>query len=152
MHLNVWHVAASSKDSTDKLDSSRFILVSISEMSEVMPDALPHPLFLDVVDEEAIEETGEPLGSGPQVQETLEEITQRLMNYNRRVRETIHITPGMEQLGVCSPWLWRRSFCQGSWMGCPGGSACQLQVWLTHPPQLEREFLDDGQPPLGRLP
>ena len=61
MHLNVWHAAASDQDSTDKLDSSRFILVSISEMSEVMPDALPHPLFLDVIDKEAVEETGEPL-------------------------------------------------------------------------------------------
>ena len=61
MHLNVWHAAASNEDSTDKLDSSRFILVSISEMSEVMPDALPHPLFLVIVDKEAVEETGEPL-------------------------------------------------------------------------------------------
>ena len=61
MHLNVWHAAASNEDSTDKLDSSRFILVSISEMSKVIPDALPHPLFLDVIDKEAIEETGEPL-------------------------------------------------------------------------------------------
>ena len=61
IHLNVWHAAASNEDSTDKLDSSRFILVSISEMSEVMPDALPHPVFLDVVDKEAIEEAGEPL-------------------------------------------------------------------------------------------
>ena len=61
MHLNVWHAAASDQDSTDKLDSSRFILVSISETSEVMPDALPHPLFLDVIDKEAVEETGEPL-------------------------------------------------------------------------------------------
>ena len=61
MHLNVWHAAATDQDSTDKLDSSRFILVSISEMSEVVPDALPHPLFLDVIDKEAIEETGEPL-------------------------------------------------------------------------------------------
>ena len=61
MHLNVWHAAASDKDSTDKLDSSRFILVSILEMSKVMPDALPHPLFLDVIDKEAIEETGGPL-------------------------------------------------------------------------------------------
>ena len=61
MHLNVWHAAASSEDSTDKLDSSRFILVSISETSEVMPDALLHPLFLDIVDKEAIEKTGEPL-------------------------------------------------------------------------------------------
>ena len=61
MHLNVWHAAASNEDSTDKLDSSRFILVSISETSEVMPDALLHPLFLDVIDKEAIEEMGEPL-------------------------------------------------------------------------------------------
>ena len=61
MHLNVWHAAESDQDSTDKLDSSRFILVSISETSEVMPDALPHPLFLDVIDKEAVEETGEPM-------------------------------------------------------------------------------------------
>ena len=61
MHLNVWHAAASNKDSTDKLDSSRFILVSISEMSEVMPDVLPHPFFLNIIDKGAIEETGEPL-------------------------------------------------------------------------------------------
>ena len=61
MHLNVWHAAASNEDSTDKLDSSRFILVSILETSKVMPDALPHPVFLDVVDKEAVEETGEPL-------------------------------------------------------------------------------------------
>ena len=60
MHLNVWHAVASNEDSTDKLDSSRFILVSISETSEVMPDAQPHPIFLDVIDKEAIEETGEP--------------------------------------------------------------------------------------------
>ena len=61
MHLNVWHAAASDQDSTDKLDSSHFILVSISGMSEVVPDALPHPLFLDVIDKEAVEEIGEPL-------------------------------------------------------------------------------------------
>ena len=61
MHLNVWHAAASNEDSTDKLDSSCFILVSISEMSELMLDALPHPLFLDVIDKEAVEETGKPL-------------------------------------------------------------------------------------------
>ena len=61
MHLNVWHAVASDQDSTDKLDSSRFILVSISETSEVMLDALPHPLFLDIIDKEAVEETEEPL-------------------------------------------------------------------------------------------
>ena len=61
MHLNVWHAVASNEDSTDKLDSSHFILVSILETSEVMPDTLPHSVFLDVVDKEAVEETGEPL-------------------------------------------------------------------------------------------
>ena len=64
MHLNVWHAAASSEDSTDKLDHTCFILVSISEMSEVMPDVLPHPLFLDIIDKGAIEETGKPLAPG----------------------------------------------------------------------------------------
>ena len=36
------------------------------------------------------------LGSGPQAQEVLEEITRKLMSYNHRVRETILATPGME--------------------------------------------------------
>ena len=40
------------------------------------------------------------LGSGLQAQEVLEEIAQRLMSYNCRVRETILTTPGMERLGV----------------------------------------------------
>ena len=61
MHLNVWHAGALSEDSTDKLGHTHLLLVSILEMSEVMPDALPHPLFLDVIDKGAIEETGEPL-------------------------------------------------------------------------------------------
>ena len=61
MHLNVWHAAASSEDSTDKLDSARFILVPISETSEVMPVAQPHPIFLDVAGKEVMEKTGEPL-------------------------------------------------------------------------------------------
>ena len=36
------------------------------------------------------------LGSNPQAWEVLEEITQKLMSYNSRVRETILATPGME--------------------------------------------------------
>ena len=36
------------------------------------------------------------LGSDPQAREVLEEITQKLMSYNRRVRETTLATPGME--------------------------------------------------------
>ena len=61
MHLSMWHAAASSEDSTDKLDSTRFILVSISETSEVMPVAQPHPVFLDVAGKEVVEKTGKPL-------------------------------------------------------------------------------------------
>ena len=40
------------------------------------------------------------LGSSPQAQEVFEEIAWRLMNYNHRIRETIHATPGMERPGV----------------------------------------------------
>ena len=61
MHLNVWHAAASSEDSTDKLDSTRLILVSISEMSEVVPVTMLPPIFLDVGGKEVMEKTGEPL-------------------------------------------------------------------------------------------
>ena len=61
MHLNVWHAAASSEDPADKLDSARFILVSISEISEVVPVVMPHPIFLDVRSKEVMEKTGEPL-------------------------------------------------------------------------------------------
>ena len=61
MHLSVWHTAASSGDSTDKLDSTRFILVSISETSEVVLVMQPHPVFLDVLGKEVVDKTGEPL-------------------------------------------------------------------------------------------
>ena len=61
MHLNVWHAAASSEDPTDKLDSARFILVSILEVSEVVPVATPHPVFLDMAGKEVVEKTGKPL-------------------------------------------------------------------------------------------
>ena len=61
MHLHVWHAVGSSVDSADKLDSSRFILVTVLEMSDVVPVAAPHPVFLDVGTKEAMERTGEPL-------------------------------------------------------------------------------------------
>ena len=60
-HLHVWHAAGSSADSADKLDSSHFILVTVSEMSDVVPVAVPHPVFLDVGAKEAMERTGKPL-------------------------------------------------------------------------------------------
>ena len=40
------------------------------------------------------------LGSGPQVQEVLGEITRRLLGYNRRVTEIIQDTPGVERPGI----------------------------------------------------
>ena len=61
MHLNVWHAVGSSADSADKLDSSHFILVTVSEMSDVAPVAVQHPIFLDVATKETMERTGEPL-------------------------------------------------------------------------------------------
>ena len=61
MHLNVWHAAASEEDSTDKLGSTCLVLVSISEMSEVVPVVQPHPIFLDMGGKEVMEKTGEPL-------------------------------------------------------------------------------------------
>ena len=61
MHLNVWHAAASSEDSMDKLDSTRFILVSVSEISDMIPVTMLHPVFLDMGSKEVMEKTGEPL-------------------------------------------------------------------------------------------
>ena len=61
MHLNVWHAVGSGADLADKLDSSCFILVTVSEMSDMIPVAAPHPVFLDVATKEAMERTGESL-------------------------------------------------------------------------------------------
>ena len=61
MHLNVWHAVGSSADLADKLDSSHFILVTVSEMSDVVPVAAQHPVFLDMATKETMERTGKPL-------------------------------------------------------------------------------------------
>ena len=61
MHLHVWHAAGSSEDSLDKLDSSCFILVTVSEMSNVVPVAMLHPVFQDMGSKEAMDKTGKPL-------------------------------------------------------------------------------------------
>ena len=61
MHLSMWHTAASSEDSTDKLDSIHLILVSILETTEVVPVVQPHPIFLYMAGKEVMEKTGEPL-------------------------------------------------------------------------------------------
>ena len=59
MHLHVWHAAGSSADLANKLSSSRFILVTVSEMSNVIPVAVQHPVFLDVAPKETMKRTGE---------------------------------------------------------------------------------------------
>ena len=61
MHLHVWHAVGSCEDSPEKLDSPCFILVIVSEMSDVMPVAMPHPIFLDVESKETMDKTGDPL-------------------------------------------------------------------------------------------
>ena len=59
--LNVWHSAGSDEESEDKLTASRLLFVNISEMSNVIPVAVQHPILLDVASKEAMEDTGEPM-------------------------------------------------------------------------------------------
>ena len=61
MYLHVWHAAGSSKDLANKLSFSRFILVTVSEMSDVIPIVVQHPVFLDVATKETMKRTGEPM-------------------------------------------------------------------------------------------
>ena len=43
------------------MTASHLIFVSISEMSDVIPVAVQHPVLLDVASKEAVEYTGEPM-------------------------------------------------------------------------------------------
>ena len=61
VQLNVWHSASSDKDSGDKLTASHLVIVSISEMSDVIPVVVQHTILLDVASKEAVEDTGEPM-------------------------------------------------------------------------------------------
>ena len=61
MHLNVWHSAGSKEESEDRLNASRLLFVNISEMSDVIPVTVQHPVLLDVASKEAMEGTGEPM-------------------------------------------------------------------------------------------
>ena len=61
MQLNVWHSAGSNEESEDRLNASRLLFVNISEMSDVIPVAVQHPILLDVASKEAMEDTGEPM-------------------------------------------------------------------------------------------
>ena len=49
-----------------------------------------------------VQECLHELGSGPQVQEELGEITRQLLGYNRRVAEIVQETPGVERPGICT--------------------------------------------------
>ena len=61
MHLNVWHSAGSNEELEDQLDAPRLLFVNISEMSDVIPVAVRHPVLLDMASKEVMEGTGEPV-------------------------------------------------------------------------------------------
>ena len=61
MHLHVWHAAGSSMELANKLSSSHLILVTVLEMSDVIPVASQRPIFLDVATKETMKRTGEPM-------------------------------------------------------------------------------------------
>ena len=61
MHLHVWHAGGSSVESANRLSSSRLILVTVSEMSNMIPVVVQHPIFLDMATKETIKRTGEPM-------------------------------------------------------------------------------------------
>ena len=61
MHLHVWHAAGSSVESADKLSLSHLIFVSVSEMSDVIPVVVQHPVLLDVATKDTMSRTGEPM-------------------------------------------------------------------------------------------
>ena len=61
MHLHVWHAAGSSVDLANKLSSSCLILVTVSEMSDVIPVASQHPIFLNVATKETMKRTDKPM-------------------------------------------------------------------------------------------
>ena len=61
MHLNVWHSAASNKESENWLDAPRLLFVNISEMSDVIPVVVRHPVLLDLTSKKAMEGTSEPV-------------------------------------------------------------------------------------------
>ena len=61
MHLNVWHSAGSNEESENWLDAPRLLFVDISEMSNVIPVAVRHPILLDLMSKEVMEGPGEPV-------------------------------------------------------------------------------------------
>ena len=60
MHLNVWHSAASNEESENQLDAACLLFMDISEMSDVIPVVVQHPILLDLASQETMGGTGEP--------------------------------------------------------------------------------------------
>ena len=61
MHLNVWHSAGSNEESENRLKAPHLLFVNISEMSDVIPVVVRHPILFDVASKEAMEGTGKPM-------------------------------------------------------------------------------------------
>ena len=61
MHLNVWHSAASNKESENRLDEPHLLFMNISKMSDVVPVAVRHPILLDFTSKEVMGGAGEPV-------------------------------------------------------------------------------------------
>ena len=61
MHLNVWHSAASNKESENQLEEPHLLFMNISEMSDVIPVAVRHPVLLDLASKEVMGGTHEPV-------------------------------------------------------------------------------------------
>ena len=61
MYLNVWHSTGSNEESEDRLEASHLLFVNISEMSDVIPVVVQHPILLDVASKETIKGTDEPM-------------------------------------------------------------------------------------------
>ena len=60
MHLNVWHSAVSHEESEKHLDVPHLLFVNISEMSDVIPVAVRHPVLLEWASREVMEGTVGP--------------------------------------------------------------------------------------------
>ena len=60
MYLNVWYSAASHEESEKRLDVPCLLFMNISEMSDVIPVVVRHPVLLDWASREAMEGTVGP--------------------------------------------------------------------------------------------
>ena len=61
MHLHVRHAAGSSVESADKLSSSCLVFVNVSEMSDMIPVVVQHPVLLDVTTKDTMMRTDKPM-------------------------------------------------------------------------------------------